>query len=115
MILEVYLQPSFSLTRESMGIEEYEDYNSDAILFQQGYDANVLEVEAGNEFEIPEDYEASIISDDIPFEVIDREYDLTEDVYNASLEPGVYEFSEEDHKVRLIRNGYSRYSAFDDI
>ena len=82
MILEVYLQPSYSSTLRSMGIDEDEDYNSEAVMFQQGYDAEVIEVEDGDTFQVPDDYSARILSDDIPFRCLNEE-DEEEDVFEA--------------------------------
>ena len=62
--LQIMIMPSFNTTRESMGIEEYEDYNSDRVLFQQGYDATVIEVEDNEVFEIEDGYIGRLLSND---------------------------------------------------
>lgn len=62
--LQIMIMPSFDTTRESMGIEEYEDYNSDRVLFQQGYDATVIEVEDNEVFEIEDGYIGRLLSND---------------------------------------------------
>ena len=40
-----------------MGYEEGDDYDSDAVLFQQGFDMQEMEVKAGEKFTISQDWE----------------------------------------------------------
>ena len=72
--LQIMIMPSFNTTRESMGIEEYEDYNPDSVLFQQGYDADVIEVEDNEVFKIEDGYIGRILDDEIDDE-LDEELD----------------------------------------
>jgi hypothetical protein len=62
--LQIMIMPSFDTTREAMGIEEYEDYDTDSILYQQGYDAEVIIVEDDEIFEIEEGYIGRIFDED---------------------------------------------------
>ena len=62
--LQIMIMPSFDTTREAMGIEEYEDYDSDSVLFQQGYDAEVIKVEDDEVFEIEDGYIGRILDED---------------------------------------------------
>lgn len=49
-----------------MGYEEWEEVD-EALLFQQGYDGYVIEVEDGEAFEIPVGSEGQIINDKITY------------------------------------------------
>lgn len=61
--MEILIQPTIDNLREDLGYDENEDYNVDALLFQQGFDGYPIEVEDGVKFEIPEGYIGSIIDD----------------------------------------------------
>ncbi|MEI7676668.1 MAG: hypothetical protein WCJ03_07810 [Bacteroidales bacterium] len=62
--LTVLIMPTFDTTRESAGYDEDEDYDSDAILFQQGYDTEAIEVEDEESFQIPEGFTGRIADED---------------------------------------------------
>lgn len=55
--VEIYLKPSLKSTFEHLQIDENDDYNEDMILFQQGNDMDVIEIEAGEEFKISNKFE----------------------------------------------------------
>ena len=50
--IQILLKPSFEKTRSELGFDENEDYNNDAVLFQQGYNIEILEISPGEEFNI---------------------------------------------------------------
>ncbi len=62
--MDLLLQPTLENLREDLGYEEWEDENEDALLFQQGYDSECVEVEDGDSFEIPEGFIGRIADDD---------------------------------------------------
>lgn len=64
--MKLFIKPTFDNIREDLGYDEFEDVDEDAIMFQQGYDGDIMEVEDGESFEIPKGYVASIIEDE-PF------------------------------------------------
>ena len=59
--ITILLKPSFKSTREKLGIGEMEDYDSDSILFQQGFDIQEIEVEPGESFTISKMYEEAYV------------------------------------------------------
>ena len=59
--MKLFIKPTFDNIREDLGYDEFEDVDEDAIMFQQGYDGDIMEVEDGESFEIPKGYVASII------------------------------------------------------
>ncbi|MEB3380378.1 hypothetical protein VL762_11770 [Flavobacterium psychrophilum] len=56
--IQILLKPSFDKTRSELGFEENQDYNEDAVLFQQGYNIEILEILPGEKFKIGKDYES---------------------------------------------------------
>lgn len=62
--MKLFIKPTFDNIREDLGYDEFEDVDEDAIMFQQGYDGDIMEVEDGESFEIPKGYVASIIEDE---------------------------------------------------
>jgi len=51
--------PNFNQTRKGLGFEEHEDYDSDAVRFQQGYDIQQIDVEPGEKFSISRKWESA--------------------------------------------------------
>ena len=62
--MEILIQPTIDNLREELGYDDYDDVDEDALLFQQGYEGDIITVEDGEKFEIPEGYIGSIINDD---------------------------------------------------
>lgn len=89
--MQLFIKPTFDNVREDLGYDEFEDIDEDAIMFQQGYDGDVMEVEDGESFEISEGYLANIM-DEEPYymlcEIFEGEWDK-EEIYD-DLEPGRY-------------------------
>ncbi len=50
--IEILLKPSYQRTISELGYDENEDYNEDNVLFQQGYNTEILEISPGEEFNI---------------------------------------------------------------
>ncbi|HIZ26459.1 hypothetical protein [Barnesiella sp. An55] len=91
------LTPEFEMLRDDMGYDEYEDFDAYDILFQQGYDRQLIEVEDGETFEVPEGYQATIQSDDsddTEFYLLECEADLSnkENFIADSLPGGNYRY-----------------------
>lgn len=126
--LRLLILPTFGSTRESMGIEDFEDIDSESILFQQGYDADVIEVEDNGIFRIEVGFIGSILeeelevyleeNDDVEFKIddafeidddIDKIYYLINDledleekykfILEEDLEAGSYKFLSEHHAI----------------
>lgn len=55
--IEIFLKPSYNATLLELGYDENDDYDDDAVLYQQGYNTKILIVEPGEEFSIDENYE----------------------------------------------------------
>ena len=100
--LEILIKPSFDSTRKSMGISKHEDYDSDAVLFQQGYNMFPLNIEPGEKFKIKKNFTGHIDCEETQYKFIrkkeewETEEDLWEEEYeddeNISLGPGKYMF-----------------------
>ena len=43
--MKLFIKPTFDNIREDLGYDEFEDVDEDAIMFQQGYDGDIMEVE----------------------------------------------------------------------
>lgn len=111
--LEIIITPSYESTRDSMDFSEDDDYDGDAVLFQQGYDMDVLEVEPGNTFEIEEDSKGQVNCEETQYKIIkvkeewdeepnewDEDYYQTGDPINLS--PGNYKFLEDGITIEEI-------------
>ncbi|WP_055445554.1 hypothetical protein [Lacinutrix himadriensis] len=102
-LLEIIITPSFQSTLEQMGISPDEDYNSDAVLFQQGYNMYHMEIEPGEKFKIKKNKKGQIDCSEIPYKFIrkkeewETDEDLWDDEYQDSiaLSPGYYKFLED--------------------
>lgn len=90
------LAPEFDTIRKEMGYDEYEDFDAYDIMFQQGYDRQMIEVADGETVEIPEGYSATIEGDfpDDEFYLLENEADLPDKENFAidSLPGGSYRF-----------------------
>lgn len=53
----ILLQPSFEVNARNMGYEDFDDVDSDAVMFQQGYEIKEIEICPGEEFEISEEFQ----------------------------------------------------------
>ncbi len=103
--LEIIITPSYESTRNSMAFSEDDDYDGDAVLFQQGYDMDVMEVEPGDTFEIDDDCKGQVNCEETQYKLIkvkeeweeepnewDEDYIAGEPI---SLRPGNYKFLED--------------------
>ncbi|GGG51672.1 hypothetical protein [Bizionia arctica] len=108
--LEILIQPSFNSTRDSMGFSEDEDYNSYAVMFQQGYDMDVIEVEPGEKFKIKKNTNGQIDCTETPYKFIKKkeEWEDEEDIWDEedqdsiTLAPGKYKFLEDGIAIEEI-------------
>jgi hypothetical protein len=92
--LEILITPSYESTRDLMDFSEDDDYDGDAVLFQQGYDMDVIEVEPGDTFEIEDDCKGQISCEDTQYKLIKikNEWDdeFNQAVETINLQPGNY-------------------------
>lgn len=110
--LEILIKPSFESTRNSMGYSEEEDYNSDAVLFQQGYNIDIIKVEADDNFQIEGNYEGHINCNKTQYKYVklkdewDDELGDWEDYYepgaSITLSPGTYKFLDDGITIQQI-------------
>lgn len=111
--LKILITPSFESTRDSMGFSEDEDYNSDAVLFQQGYDMDVLEVESGEKFKINKKFKGQVNCEETQYKFIklkdewEEEPDEWDDDYQQegeaiNLYPGYYKFLDDGITIQQI-------------
>jgi hypothetical protein len=89
-----------------VGFSEDDDYDGDAVLFQQGYDMDVLEVESGEKFKINKKFKGQVNCEETQYKFIklkeeweDESDDWDEDYYERgdpiNLKPGYYKFLED--------------------
>ena len=108
--LEILITPSYESTRDSMDFSEYHDYDGDAVLFQQGYDMDAMEVEPGGDFEIEEDFQGQVNCEETQYKLIklkeEWEDEWDEEDYTKgepiSLRPGNYKFLEDGITIEEI-------------
>jgi hypothetical protein len=104
--LEILITPSYESTRDSMDFSENDDYYGDAVLFQQGYDMDVMEVEPGDTFEIEEDFGGQISCEETQYKFIKIKEEWDEENYLAgepiSLRSGNYKFLEDGITIEEI-------------
>lgn len=91
--MQLFMKQDLDSIREDLGYDTIDDDNEDAILYQQGYDADVIEVEDDETFVIPKGYSASIVDDGETYyrlvNVGGNEYEKEEILYD--LTPGKYQ------------------------
>jgi hypothetical protein len=100
--LLILLLPDFRSTAESMDLSmdsDEDDEYSDAIAFQTGVDADEVEYEPGEEFEIPVGFSGSIIESDV--EYIFKSFD-NDDKVVSKLTSGRYHFYEDGITIEKI-------------
>lgn len=105
--LQVFIMPGFDSVRESLGYEEYDDYNVDSILFKQGYDGVHQVIKDEEIFEIPEDH-IGRISSESEFYLLTSEEDRGEKefyVIEDDLNAGRYKLSLKDHVIYSLEVG----------
>lgn len=111
--LEILITPSYQSTRESMGYSEDDNYNDDAVLFQQGYDMNVMLVNPGEKFKIKKDFGGQVNCEETQYKFIklkdewDEEPDEWDGDYREQGEPidlltGKYKFLEDGITIEEI-------------
>ena len=104
--LEILIKPSFDSTRKSMGISKHEDYDSDAVLFQQGYNMFPLNIEPGEKFKIKKNFTGHIDCEETQYKLINIKEEWEDDVDEwdednyqegdpITLQPGKYKFLED--------------------
>jgi len=102
--LQLLIMPSFDSARESLGYEEHDDYNSDTVLFQMGYDGEIINIPDDEIFKIGKGFIGRIQSDG-DFYLIKNKKDIKdkeEYILENDLSEGRYKFSAEDHVIYRI-------------
>ncbi|QNK76871.1 hypothetical protein H7F37_12195 [Winogradskyella sp. PAMC22761] len=114
--LDILIEPSFQSTMEEMGIFSNEEYNSDAVLFEQGYNMFYIEIEPGEEFIIKAHTQGHVDCSEIAYKFIrkkekwETDEDLRDDEYDAddcvmfSLSPGNYMFLEDGITIKELES-----------
>lgn len=103
--LQLLIMPSFDSARESLGYEEYDDYNSDTVLFQMGYDGEIINIPDDEIFKIDTGFIGRIQSDG-DFYLIKNKKDLKnkEDyLIEDDLSEGRYKYSSVDHVIYCLK------------
>lgn len=102
--LQLFLMPSFEAVRESMGFDEFDEDNTEAILFQQGYNGSIIDILDGQIFKIKEGFIGRINSKGNYYLLSDEE-DL-EDKKDYQIENeilcGKYRFSAKERVLYVL-------------
>lgn len=77
--MELYLMPTLESSQETLDYDFIDEENIDALLFQQGYDMDCVEVEDGDTFEVPKGMIGRVSSEDgtyyIQVETMDGDFE----------------------------------------
>lgn len=95
--MEILIQPTIDNLREDLGYDEYDDVEEEALLFQQGYDGDLITVDDGETFEIPEGYIGNIIEDGNTY-YIETEIMpglIEKEEFCGDLEAGLYKLNDD--------------------
>ena len=85
--------PDFDQTRQEMGYDEHDDYNSDAVLYNQGFNMRNFTVEAGETFKIKRKHSRATFQCDGARVRLFSEHPMFDEIVdedNIGLEPGKY-------------------------
>ncbi|WP_460893424.1 hypothetical protein [Rufibacter soli] len=107
--LTILLMPNFNQTRKSMGYGEDEDYDSDAVGFQQGYDMHMMEIEPGEQFSIGKKWQSATLQCDGRLIKVKTKNEwgddeIEEDDDLISLAKGFYLFNEDGETIEKIED-----------
>lgn len=111
--LNILLEPSFQSTRDSMGYSEDDMYNEEAVMFQQGFNIEVLEVAPNTKFRISEDFKGEINCEETQYKFVKHKYEwdddfvtFDEDFYQIGepiyLDPGHYHFLDDGLTIKEL-------------
>jgi len=106
MSIDLMLKPSFNTVRDSMGFGPNDDYSSDSVLYEQGFNSEIIEVEDGDIIEVREGYTGVICSDDDYYYALFKddvdfhkdEDEISEDDINVLSEDTIIELEEGRYK-----------------
>lgn len=102
--LTILIMPSFDTVREALGYEEYDDFNTDSILYRQGYDGELINVEDEENFEISEGFVGRINSNE-DYYLLSKENKLRDKqdyLIENDLSEGRYRLSVKDHVIYIL-------------
>ena len=106
-VLTIILKPNYYSTAENMGFDiENEEINDDAVLFQQGFETEELEIEPNEIFVIQEDFEATIDNENFEYEVVSI-FEGERNVISfyepqITLHPGKYLFQSNGKTIQFL-------------
>ena len=63
--VSLFITPEYDAIREDLGYDEYDDYDETDVLYQQGYHGEMVEIQDGETFEIPEQYCADFLTESL--------------------------------------------------
>lgn len=112
--MRLLLQPTIASLQNEYEQEDFmdEEHLEDVLLVRQGFESEEMEVEDGEEFEIPEGMRASVITEDEEDSESDEEEEYKmyveiddgvweEEALDDYLQAGLYEL--DGHLVKVIR------------
>lgn len=105
MEFTILLMPKFNSTRKEMGFEENEDYDSDAVRWQQGYNIQQMTIEPGEKFTIGRKWEsASLQCEGNMIKLISKNDwdDDDEEDEQINLTSGNYFFNEDGSTIEKL-------------
>lgn len=111
--LQIIIMPDIDSIQKSMGYDEFDDSNSDAILSQQGSDGEVMEIADEEEFEINNNFIAKIYSDNEYFLLENKkQIDFKLDFIVDELPSGRYKYCSEGNIIYILSSKKHRpYSS----
>lgn len=104
--LQLFILPSFESVRDSMGFDESDDYDADAVLFQQGYNGNLIDIADNEIFDIEEGFIGRINSKKDYYLITDKEDLENKDEFliEDDLPDGKYNFSAKDRVIYRLES-----------
>jgi hypothetical protein len=107
--MRLILMPSFADTALSLGYDDLDDLDQDAVLFQQGRDTEIMEVEPGDEFEVPFDLDFGEVQTEgnEPLKLMGKDFmdemEIKQEGHEIRLFPGRYLLHEDGETIFLVK------------
>lgn len=97
--------PDYAETQREMGYDDHDDVDSDAVLFQQGYNMRHLLVEPGDTFEIKREHRQATFQCDGNSVCLFSDHPAFDEVIDEDaigLEPGKYKLSDDGKSIERL-------------
>jgi hypothetical protein len=107
--MRLILMPSFADTALSLGYDDLDDVDQDAVLLQQGGETEITEVEPGNEFEVPFALDFGDVQTEgtEPLKLMGKDFmdemEIKQEKHKIRLYPGRYLLHEDGETIFLVK------------